>query len=131
MKTGMGLLMLRAYGARRWRPGAPAPRQTRPGRKRQACWVESGLRPRRGHPPMSLTLPDCAKFTVSRTGLAVHTELSFDEWAAKTTAKFATADRDGSGTLNPAEFATTAVKRSPARRRCPPQQLANESAEAE
>lgn len=31
---------------------------------------------------MSLTLPDCPKFTVSRTGLAVHEELSFDEWAA-------------------------------------------------
>jgi hypothetical protein len=31
---------------------------------------------------MSLTLPDCHKFTVSRTGLAVHTELSFEEWAA-------------------------------------------------
>lgn len=31
---------------------------------------------------MSLTLPDCPKFTVSRTGLAVHTELSFEEWAA-------------------------------------------------
>jgi hypothetical protein len=31
---------------------------------------------------MSLTLPDCPKFTVSRTGLAVHTKLSFEEWAA-------------------------------------------------
>jgi hypothetical protein len=31
---------------------------------------------------MSLSLPDCPKFTVSRTGLAVHTELSFEEWAA-------------------------------------------------
>jgi hypothetical protein len=31
---------------------------------------------------MSLTLPDCPKFTVSRTGLIVHEELSFDEWAA-------------------------------------------------
>jgi hypothetical protein len=31
---------------------------------------------------MSLTLPDCPKFTVSRTGLTVHTELSFEEWAA-------------------------------------------------
>lgn len=57
--------------------------------------------------------------------------LSFDEWAAKTTAKFTTADRDRSGTLNAAEFATTAVKRSPARRRCPPQQPANEAAEAD
>ena len=31
---------------------------------------------------MSLTLPDCKKFTVSRTGLAVHDDLSFEEWAA-------------------------------------------------
>ena len=31
---------------------------------------------------MSLTLPDNTKFTVSRTGLAVHQELSFDEWAS-------------------------------------------------
>lgn len=31
---------------------------------------------------MSLTLPDCPKFAVSRTGLIVHEELSFDEWAA-------------------------------------------------
>ena len=31
---------------------------------------------------MSLTLTDNTKFTVSRTGLAVHQELSFDEWAS-------------------------------------------------
>lgn len=31
---------------------------------------------------MSLTLSDCPKFTVSRTGFSVHEELSFDEWAA-------------------------------------------------
>jgi len=31
---------------------------------------------------MSLTLADNAKFTVSRTGLSVHQDLSFDEWAA-------------------------------------------------
>jgi hypothetical protein len=31
---------------------------------------------------MSLTLPDCHKFTVSRTGLAVHQDLSFEEWSA-------------------------------------------------
>ncbi|MEI6534601.1 MAG: hypothetical protein WCN98_04610 [Verrucomicrobiaceae bacterium] len=31
---------------------------------------------------MSLTLADNTKFTVSRTGLSVHQELSFDEWAA-------------------------------------------------
>ncbi|URW76811.1 EF-hand domain-containing protein [Sphingomonas donggukensis] len=54
--------------------------------------------------------------------------LSFDEWAIKTTTKFAGADRDKSGTLTPAEFATTAVKRSPrARLRCPPQQAPNEA----
>lgn len=48
--------------------------------------------------------------------------LSFDEWAAKTTAKFAGADRDRSSILDRAEFATTAVKRKPARRaaNCPP-----------
>ncbi|PAX08470.1 EF-hand domain-containing protein [Sphingomonas lenta] len=49
--------------------------------------------------------------------------LSFDEWSVKTTTKFATADRDKSGAMNAAEFATTAVKRRPARRpACPPQQ---------
>jgi hypothetical protein len=54
--------------------------------------------------------------------------LSFEEWAAKTITKFTTADRDRSGSLNAAEFATTAVKRSPARRlRCPPQQAPNEA----
>ena len=48
--------------------------------------------------------------------------MSFEEWAAKTVTKFTGADRDRSGTLTPAEFATTAVKRSPrARLRCPPQ----------
>jgi len=57
--------------------------------------------------------------------------LSFDEWAAKTTTKFDGADRDRSGALDAAEFATTAVKRSPTRRRCPPQQPANEAAEAD
>lgn len=31
---------------------------------------------------MSLTLADCPKFTVSRTGLAVHESLSFAEWAS-------------------------------------------------
>jgi hypothetical protein len=31
---------------------------------------------------MSLTLPDCPKFTVGRTGLTVHVPLSFAEWAA-------------------------------------------------
>lgn len=42
--------------------------------------------------------------------------LSFDEWAAKTTTKFATADKGRDGALDAAEFATTAVKRKPARR---------------
>lgn len=47
--------------------------------------------------------------------------LSFDEWSARTTAKFSAADRDKSGAMNAAEFATTAVKRRPARRAaCPP-----------
>ncbi|MEH3039497.1 MAG: EF-hand domain-containing protein [Sphingomonas paucimobilis] len=48
--------------------------------------------------------------------------LSFDEWAAKTTTKFATADKGRDGALDATEFATTAVKRKPARRRvdCPP-----------
>ncbi|KQU59194.1 histidine kinase [Sphingomonas sp. Leaf339] len=47
--------------------------------------------------------------------------LSFDEWAAKTNGKFATADADKSGTMSAAEFATTAVKRKPARAvKCPP-----------
>lgn len=31
---------------------------------------------------MSLTLPDSPKFTVSRTGFAVHASLSFTEWAS-------------------------------------------------
>ncbi len=54
-------------------------------------------------------------------------QLSFDEWAAKTTAKFAVADRDRSGTMSAAEFATTAVKRKPARSTpCPPPAAAAE-----
>ncbi len=36
--------------------------------------------------------------------------LSFDEWAVKTVDKFASADRDRSGWLTAAEFATTAPK---------------------
>ena len=43
-------------------------------------------------------------------------KLSFDEWAIKAETKFAGADTDKSGTLTAAEFATTAVKRKPARR---------------
>ncbi len=47
--------------------------------------------------------------------------LSFDEWAAKTATKFVTADKGRDGALDAAEFATTAVKRKPARRiECPP-----------
>lgn len=47
--------------------------------------------------------------------------LSFDEWAAKTATKFATADKGRDGALDAGEFATTAVKRKPARRvECPP-----------
>ena len=50
-------------------------------------------------------------------------QLSFDEWAAKTEAKFATADADKSGAMNAAEFATTAPKRkSKVRARCPENQ---------
>ncbi len=48
--------------------------------------------------------------------------LSFDEWVAKTGAKFATADKGRDGALDAGEFATTAVKRKPAKRvECPPQ----------
>jgi hypothetical protein len=66
-----------------------------------------------------------AKLDTNRDG-----QLSFDEWAAKTSAKFAAADADKSGSMTAAEFATTAVKRKPARRAapCPP---APTSAEAE
>ena len=46
--------------------------------------------------------------------------LSFEEWAIKAETKFAAADRDRSGAMNRVEFATTAVKRKPARRAgCP------------
>ncbi|MFA5965754.1 MAG: EF-hand domain-containing protein [Sphingomonas sp.] len=38
--------------------------------------------------------------------------LSFDEWAVKAETKFASADADKSGAMTPAEFATTAVKRT-------------------
>ncbi len=44
--------------------------------------------------------------------------LSFDEWAVKGIARFTGADKDKSGALTRAEFATTAVKRKPARPRC-------------
>lgn len=43
--------------------------------------------------------------------------LSFEEWAVKTSDRFAGADADRSGGLTPAEFATTAPPR-PARPRC-------------
>ncbi|RHW17072.1 histidine kinase [Sphingomonas gilva] len=47
--------------------------------------------------------------------------LGFEEWAIRTTTKFATADGDKSGAMSRTEFATTAVKRrAPARRDCPP-----------
>ena len=53
--------------------------------------------------------------------------LSFEEWAAKTTGKFATADRDKSAALDRAEFQTTrAVRKTPARRDCPPPRPADE-----
>ena len=52
--------------------------------------------------------------------------LSFDEWAVKAETKFTAADRDKSNAMTRAEFATTAVKRKPARPRrdCPPAQAA-------
>lgn len=43
--------------------------------------------------------------------------LSFEEWAAKTIDKFNGADRDRSGWLTPAEYATTAPP-PPKRKRC-------------
>ncbi len=47
--------------------------------------------------------------------------LSFDEWAVKTTGKFATADKGRDGALDTAEFATTAVPRKAAKQtNCPP-----------
>lgn len=44
--------------------------------------------------------------------------LSFEEWAAKSIAKFNGADADKSGTLNRTEFATTAPKRRPPGSKC-------------
>src|SRR5918994_668129 len=43
--------------------------------------------------------------------------LSFDEWAVKTLDKFGGADKDRSGTLTPAEYATTAPP-PPKKKRC-------------
>jgi hypothetical protein len=43
--------------------------------------------------------------------------LSFEEWAAKTIAKFGGADKDRSGWLTPAEYATTAPP-PPKKKRC-------------
>lgn len=45
-------------------------------------------------------------------------KLSFEEWAAKSIAKFNGADVDKSGTLNRTEFATTAPKRRPPGSKC-------------
>jgi hypothetical protein len=44
--------------------------------------------------------------------------LAFDEWAVKTTTKFAGADGDKSGTLTRVEFTATAPKRATAKPRC-------------
>lgn len=45
--------------------------------------------------------------------------LGFEEWAIRTTAKFASADKDRSGAMSRAEFATTAPKpRATARPKC-------------
>ena len=58
--------------------------------------------------------------------------LSFDEWAVKAETKFALADKDKSGAMNAAEFATTAVKRkSKPRPNCRPTSPAPASAPAE
>ncbi len=43
--------------------------------------------------------------------------LSFEEWAVKTVEKFGGADKDRSGTLTPAEYATTAPP-PPKKKRC-------------
>jgi hypothetical protein len=43
--------------------------------------------------------------------------LSFDEWAVKTVGKFRGADKDRSGWLTPAEYATTAPP-APKKKRC-------------
>ncbi len=57
--------------------------------------------------------------------------LSFDEWAIKAETKFATADSDKSGAMNPAEFATTAVKRNTRPRpKCPPTGRGDQSGES-
>jgi EF hand len=46
-------------------------------------------------------------------------KLSFEEWTARTSTKFAEADKDKSGGLTRTEFATTAPKRkTPARPQC-------------
>lgn len=45
-------------------------------------------------------------------------KLSFEEWAAKSIAKFTGADADKSGTLTRTEFATTAPTRKPSAARC-------------
>lgn len=45
-------------------------------------------------------------------------KLGFDEWAARTTTKFAGADKDKSGALTRAEFATTAPKPRAAQPKC-------------
>ncbi len=49
-------------------------------------------------------------------------KLSFEEWAMKTMTKFTEADKDKSGAMTAAEFATTAPKRKAQRPRtpCPP-----------
>lgn len=44
--------------------------------------------------------------------------LTFEEWAVRTSERFAGADADRSGDLTPAEFATTRQRRSPRRSNC-------------
>lgn len=56
--------------------------------------------------------------------------LTFEEWGKKTTDKFAKADGDGSKALTRAEFATTkVVRKTQARRDCPPPPPAREEDE--
>ena len=67
-----------------------------------------------------------AKLDVNQDG-----QLSFDEWAVKTSTKFATADKDKSGAMNAVEFATTAPKRAVKRKPdCPPAPAPREDEDA-
>ena len=58
-------------------------------------------------------------------------KLGFDEWAVKTSAKFAGADKDKSGTLTRGEFLATAPKRKAAKPKCACPKPAAAAAESE